>query len=313
MTDANVALGYLPGGLLGGTMGLDRVAAERAVGRVAEALGIGLVAAAQGIVDIVNEAMFGALRLVSIEQGYDPRDFALVAFGGAGPLHANALGRLLGSWPVVVPPSPGVLCAYGDATTRLRGEAGRTFLRRVSDTTQAELADAFAGLRERAGEALAADGVPLAEQTAHYEADLRYHRQGMEIPITLTAEELVSDGCHLLTSRFDAAHERLYTFALDAEREIVNLRVVVDGPTPTLDTSRLPQGGDDPAAAQLHEVDIHAGGRAMTALVYDRARLLAGHRIMGPAIVTEMDSTTLVLPDHVATVDASGCLLIRPL
>ena len=107
----------------------------KAVQTIADALGVGLMDAAQGIVDIVNENMFGALRLVSVEQGYDPRDFALVAFGGAGPLHANALGMLLGCWPVIIPPSPGVLCAYGDATTRLRNEASRTFIRPFSATT----------------------------------------------------------------------------------------------------------------------------------------------------------------------------------
>ena len=139
VTDANAMLGYLPGGLLGGEMPLDREAATKAVQTVADALGVSLVEAAQGIIDIVNENMFGALRLVSVEQGYDPRDFALVAFGGAGPLHANALGILLGCWPVIIPPSPGVLCAYGDATTRERNEASRTFVRPFSGTTHAEV------------------------------------------------------------------------------------------------------------------------------------------------------------------------------
>ena len=127
VTDANVVLGYLPANAkLGGDMALDTQQATAAVQRVADAIGLPLKVTAQGIIDIVNENMFGALRLVSIEQGHDPRGFALVAFGGAGPLHANALGKLTGSWPVIIPPSPGVLCAYGDATTRLRDEASRT-------------------------------------------------------------------------------------------------------------------------------------------------------------------------------------------
>ena len=116
--DANVVLGYLPSDVkLGGAMTIDRDAAVTAVQTLADAMGIDLMAAAEGIVKIVNESMLGALRLVSVEQGYDPRDFALVGFGGAGPLHANALGILSGAWPVIVPPGPGVLCAYGDATT----------------------------------------------------------------------------------------------------------------------------------------------------------------------------------------------------
>ena len=118
VTDANVVLGYLPSSLAGGEITLDVDAARSAVGKVAEAMGLATPeAAAAGIVDIVNENMLGGLRLVSVQQGFDPRDFALVAFGGAGPLHANALGKLTGAWPVIVPPSPGVLCALGDATT----------------------------------------------------------------------------------------------------------------------------------------------------------------------------------------------------
>ena len=104
-------------------MTINRDAAEKAVQTLADAMGIELMTAAEGIIKIVNESMLGALRLVSVEQGYDPRDFALVGFGGAGPLHANALGVLSGAWPVIVPPGPGVLCAYGDATTQIRGRS----------------------------------------------------------------------------------------------------------------------------------------------------------------------------------------------
>jgi N-methylhydantoinase A len=151
VTDANVVLGYLPAALAGGEITLDADAARGAVGKVAEAMGLGSPeAAAAGIVDIVNENMLGGLRLVSVQQGFDPRDFALVAFGGAGPLHANALGKLTGAWPVIVPPSPGVLSALGDATTSKRSESARTVLSRFADLT----ADGLAGiLRELAAEA----------------------------------------------------------------------------------------------------------------------------------------------------------------
>ena len=112
-------------------MSIDKSAAETAVQAIADAMGIDLMEAAEGIIKIVNESMFGALRLVSVEQGFDPRDFALIAFGGAGPLHGNAMGTLTLSWPVIVPPGPGVLCAYGDATTAIQDEASRTYVSRA--------------------------------------------------------------------------------------------------------------------------------------------------------------------------------------
>jgi len=158
--DANVVLGYLPSDVqLGGDMQINREASVAAVQSVADAMGVDLMAAAEGIIKIVNESMFGALRLVSVEQGYDPRDFALVGFGGAGPLHANALGILTEAWPVIVPPGPGVLCAYGDATTRVQDEAARTYITMASDLTTDKLADDLLALKARASESLIEDGI----------------------------------------------------------------------------------------------------------------------------------------------------------
>src|SRR5690606_38133752 len=141
VTDANVVLGFLPSmQKLGGEMVLDRQLAHNAVQKIATALGLSVEDAALGIYNIVNENMTGALRLVSVEQGYESRDYALIAFGGAGPLHANALARLLGSWPAIIPPGPGVLCALGDATTALRDERARTFVRKFKEISAAEVA-----------------------------------------------------------------------------------------------------------------------------------------------------------------------------
>ena len=139
VTDANVVLGYLPDSLLGGEMKLDVAAAKKSVQTVADALGISLMEAAAGIIDIVNENIFGAIRLVSVRQGYDSRDFALMGFGGGGPLQANAIGKLAQSWPVIIPMAPGVLCAYGDATTRMRAEMARSFSTRLDRTDGAAL------------------------------------------------------------------------------------------------------------------------------------------------------------------------------
>ncbi|MBE7161880.1 MAG: hydantoinase/oxoprolinase family protein, partial [Williamsia herbipolensis] len=316
VTDANVVLGYLPSELAGGEVALDVDAARTAVATIADAMGLeSPEAAASGIVDIVNENMFGALRLVSVQQGFDPRDFALVSFGGAGPLHANALGRLTGSWPVIIPPSPGVLCAYGDATTCLRAESARTMVRAFSDLTGEELRTVIADLADAAAAQLTEEGVARDAQTATYQVDLRYHGQGFEIPVDLAPEALGSGGDLLETlgATFDAEHKRLFSFLLPNEREVINLRVTVSGPRPQVAFTELEQGSEDPSAALLRESQVWMDGGRTSAGIYDRATLQAGNVVRGPAIVTEMDSTTLVLSGHAATVDPSGCLVIRPL
>jgi N-methylhydantoinase A len=256
-------------------------------------------------VDIVNENMLGGLRLVSVQQGFDPRDFALVAFGGAGPLHANALGKLTGAWPVIVPPSPGVLCALGDATTSARSEAARTVLRRFADLTSDDLAGILRELAADAGGRLAAQGVPAAQQTTTHQVDVRYHGQGFEIPVTVTEIDL-----DRLAAAFDAEHERLFSFLLTVDHELVNARATVTGPRPSVAPVTLPPTEGPPEPVDTHP--IHLSGATVDARVYDRAALRAGDVVGGPAIVTEMDSTTLVLPGHAATVHASGSLLIRP-
>jgi N-methylhydantoinase A len=294
VTDANVVLGYLPTALAGGEITLDRQAARAAVQTIADAMGLpSAEAAAAGIIDIVNENMLGGLRLVSVQQGFDPRDFALVAFGGAGPLHANALGRLTGAWPVIVPPSPGVLCALGDATTSARDEAARTVLRKLGDLSGDELASIFEELAAAASSRLVSQGVPAASQTTSYSADIRFVGQGNELPVTFD----ISDGPAGLAARFDAEHERLFSFTLPAGHELVNARATVTGPRPRVAPIRLEPGDGDVSAARTGDT---------------RLKLRAGDVVAGPAIVVEMDSTTLVLPGHTATADAGGSLLIRP-
>ena len=316
VTDANVVLGYLPGELAGGEISMDTVAARSAVGKIAEGIGLASPeAAAAGIVDIVNENMFGALRLVSVQQGYDPRDFALVAFGGAGPLHANALGKLTGAWPVIIPPSPGVLCAYGDATTGLRDESARTYIRKFSDLTDDELRGIFAELAGSAAATVTAEGVDPADQTVSYQVDIRYHGQGFEITVPADIEAFDGEGGGLeaLAAAFDTEHERLFSFLLKNEQELVAIRAAVSGPRPHVKATDLTTGSEDPSAAVRTTTTVYVEGASTEATVYDRGLLLAGNVVQGPAIVTEMDSTTLVLPGHAATVHPSGCLLIRPL
>jgi len=312
VTDANVVLGYLPSELVGGGMTMDVAAATAAVQTVADAMGLGLKEAAAGIIDIVNENMFGALRLVSVEQGFDPRDFALIAFGGAGPLHANALGRLMGSWPVIIPPSPGVLCAYGDATTRLTDESSRSLVRRYSETSDAEVKALMDELTATAKAAVDEAGVPDADQSIHYEIDVRYHGQGLVLPIVYTAEDFASGGLEKIGERFDEEHTQLFTFALEAEHEIVTLRAIVQGPETLAEAGIVEEGGADPSSAKVKDTTVFVDGADQKAVIYDRARLKAGNKIAGPAIVTEMDSTTVILPNHVGEIDKVGNIIIQP-
>lgn len=310
VTDANVVLGYLPENLLGGTFNLDREGAKKAVQTIADALGIDLMAAARGIIDIVNENMFGALRMISVQQGYDPRDFALMGFGGAGPLHVNAVARLMGSWPAISPVSPGVLCALGDATTRMRTETARSFSRLA---TQTQAADLIAILDEMAAQTradLLADGVPEDEITTAFEVDVRYAGQAFEVPLTITADVLTSDGIAGILARFDAEHKRLFTFNMDTPHEIVNLRAVAMGRALDLPAAPLEQGDGNPIAAKMRDHTLWMDGREQPAVIYDRAKLRAGDVIPGPAIVCEMDSTTLIESGCTGTVDAVGNILI---
>lgn len=324
VTDANVVLGYLPAEQkLGGDMVIRRDRAEAAVQKVADAMGLSLEAAAEGIIKIVNENMFGALRLVSVEKGYDPRDFSLIAFGGAGPLHANALGVLTQAWPVIVPPGPGVLCAYGDATTRLRDEASKTVITRLAATDASAIIDELTALEAQARAAILAEDAERsarsgdhslsdADITAQWQADLRYTGQGLVLTVPTSREELASDGFGPVGQRFDALHEQLFTFALDAEREFVNLRVVVQGPAVDIAAARADDAGSDASAARVGEHRLFAEGSWHDAALFDRGKLAPGNVVSGPAVVMEMDSTTLVLPDHEARVDAVGNLLIEP-
>ncbi len=313
VTDANVVLGYLPPELIGGEMKLDVAAAQAAVQTIADALSLDLKTAAAGIIDIVNENIFGALRLVSVQQGFDPRDFALIAFGGAGPLHANALGKLMGAWPVIIPPSPGVLCAYGDATTRVTDEASRSVVRQFSEISQADVSGILSELEDRAHTELDAEGVSRDEQSVEFEVDLRYHGQGLQLPVNFTGAEFEKEGLDLLRRKFDDIHTQLFTFALDAEHEIVTLRAIVQGKETFVAAGTLPEGSEDPSEAVVAVAQVYMDNRDQEAKIYDRSKLKSGNRIVGPAIVTEMDSTTLILSDHAGDVDQFGTIIIRPI
>jgi N-methylhydantoinase A len=293
-------------------MEIDRDAAVTAVQKTADAMGIDLYDAAEGIVKVANEAMFGALRLVSVEQGYDPRDFALVGFGGAGPLHANALGILTEAWPVIVPPGPGVLCAYGDATTQVQDEATRTYLTMAEDITTEQLLADLKALQSRAGESLAADGIPAEDLEVTFQADLRYAGQAFQITVEFTEAELGEKGVARITDEFDDEHEQLFTFKLGDGHEILMIRAVVKAKARPIAARVVGEAGTALEDCRLHDTRFYWEGAQHDAVIYDRDRLHPELVVPGPAIVSEMDSTTVVLPGYSARVDRIGNLLIEP-
>jgi N-methylhydantoinase A len=311
VTDANVVVGHLPPRLIGGEMQLDVDAARTSVQTIADAMGLSLEEAAEGILKIVNENMAGALRVASVQRGHDPREFALVAFGGAGPLHANAVAELMGSFPVIVPPSPGLLCALGDLVADFRNEFAQTLIRVTSEATPQEILAIIDDLSGRASAWMEAERIEGGQERITLVADMRYRGQGYEIPVSLEADAVRAGSLVELEERFNALHEQLYGFRMpNTASEIVNLRAVASGdlPKPTLPESD--PGAADASGAIVEQGEILFEGERRPTPIYDRARLTAGHRFSGPAIVTEFDSTTVVLPGYAAEVDRYSNILI---
>jgi N-methylhydantoinase A len=312
VTDANVVLGHLPPRLLGGAMTLDQDAAHAAVRKVADALGLDVYAAARGIIDVVNEAMLGALRVVTVQKGRAPTEFSLVSFGGAGGLHANALARLLGSYPVIVPPEAGVLSALGFVTSEVKNEFSRTFIRASEDVQVEDLRRQFAELEAAGRGWLASEDVSVEACRIDLIVDMRYHRQGFEIPIDLPASELADLDIPRLAGRFGTEHRRLYGFELDGGAELVNLRVVARGQLPVPTSTVREAGPPDPRDAQSGTQTVWASDVQQHVPVYERSQLAPGMRIDGHAIVEQYDATTVVLPGHIAIVDGWLNLIIEP-
>ncbi len=258
--------------------------------------------------------MVGALRVVSVQRGLDPRDFALVAFGGAGPLHANALAELLGCYPVLVPPNPGVLCALGFLEADFRNEFAQTYIRssrrldsgrRGRASTTSEAAPTLAGRTE--------EGIAEGDQKISYVADMRYHLQGYEIPVPVDLDAVKRGDVASLGSRFDDLHEQLYGFRMpDTDQEIVSLRTIGNGSVPKIALPTGEAAGTDASGAIVDEHAVVYKGEPRATKIYDRGKLRPGNRFDGPAIVTEFDSTTVVLPGYTAEVDTYFNILINP-
>jgi N-methylhydantoinase A len=313
VTDANVVLGHLPPRLLGGEMELEVEAARAAVQTIADAMGLGSAEeAAEGILAIVNENMAGALRLVSVQRGHDPREFALVSYGGAGPLHANAVAEIMGSFPVLVPPAPGLLCAIGDLVADFRDEFAQTYIRVLREAEPEEVGSILEALGQRARDWLEHERIAQDARSIAYTADMRYHRQGYEIPVAIDPDE-VREGLDALEERFNVLHEQLYGFRMPGTApEIVNLRAIGSGAVPKPELPVGTGGDADASGAVSDEHEIVFKGERLPTRIYDRAKLAPGNRFDGPAIVTEFDSTTVVLPGYEAEIDVNFNILINP-
>lgn len=315
ITDANLILGRIDAEyFLGGEITLDvdsaRSALEEKCGRL---LKMDVVDVAHGIVEIANAAMAGALRRISIQRGFDPRDFALVAFGGAGPLHANRLAAELGIPTVIVPRSPGTFSAMGLLATDLKHDYNFTSIERLDHLDSTKLVSTFEHLKQQGRDALERDRISVDKMRFEKLLDLRYVGQSYELPISIHDEEFSSVELTRLASAFHAEHTRVYGFNAPGEPiEVVNLRLsaIGDISKPAL---RELQPGSDPEVAKKSEREVYFAekGAYVTTPIFDRYRLGAGCCIEGPAIVEEMDSTTLIHPGYTVRVDPSGNLLIQ--
>jgi N-methylhydantoinase A len=312
VTDANLILGALgTKSVLGGRMALDRRRAEQAIMDVARPLGLDLVTAAAGIVKIVNTNMAVDLRLAFQSRGEDPRRFALLAFGGAGPLHAAYLARDLGIPEVIVPLHPGLTSAMGLLQTDVRHLYLRSAVGLLSSYPVDEINAIFAELRRRATDDVSEEGLDVTELRLKQQIDLRYLHQGYHLTVDGPDGEITQTHKQPIKAAFDDLHRRTYgASAPEEDAELVTLRVVSEVPVPHLRLPRIAAGRV--ADARIGERPLYdlTSAEFANAYVYDRARLGADDRITGPAIVEQYDSTTVVLADQVLTVDDFGNLLI---
>ncbi len=313
VTDANLVLGRLnPSYFLGGEIALDPTAAQRAIEQhCAQPLGMDLVEAAHGIVEIANTAMVNALRLVSVQRGYDPRDFALVAFGGAGPAHANRLAALTEIPVAIIPQSPGTASALGLLVTDLKHDYATTLIQRLDQVAPQALEQTFRELEAQGRETLGREGMAEAAMDFRRQADLRYVGQSHELTLPLTTEALGSAQLTQLLEQFHRTHDRAYGFSAPGEDvELVSVRLSAIGQIAKPALAPLAQATGEVTAKGQRPVYFAESEGFVDCPVYDRYALGAGAMVQGPAIVEEIDSTTVVHPQYQVRVDEVGQMVL---
>ena len=308
VTDANLVLGFLNAeSKLAGRVALDKAGAYRAIEEMGERLGLTTLQTAEGIIRIINAKMEEGIRAVSTEQGYDLRDFVLVAFGGAGPVPSGRLAADLKMPRVIVPPAPGVTSALGLLMADPRRDYVRSRLRLMSELDADELSATMRDLRGQAEREFLAEAYTLDQMRLEFTIDIRYLGQGYELTIPLGSESAVTgEDVAAARARFDAVHEQMFGHAApDEEAEAVNYRLRASAVVPKASLQRRPPATTtaDAARAGEREVCFDAAEGLAPCPVYDRALLEPGHRIEGPAIVDQLDSTTVVYPGQRARVD----------
>jgi N-methylhydantoinase A len=315
VTDANVVLQVLnPTELLGGRMKVRQDLARVAIDRLAARLGMNALATAQGIISVVTANMARAIRVISVQRGHDPRDYALVAFGGAGPLHAARLAAELDIRRVLVPRNPGILCAMGLLLADLRADFATTRLLALSSAVIEEVEVIVAGLRQRCEEWFGEESIVPDARRIAFTVDMRYAGQNYELSVPLADGAITPATIDGLAAGFAAAHQRLYGFVAEGEPvQLVTFRAEATGIVRKADLRPSADAGPDPSTAEFGHRDVwlREAGAFVSCPLYARDRLATGNRIVGPAIVEQMDATTLIPSGAVATVDPYANLLLE--
>jgi 5-oxoprolinase (ATP-hydrolysing) len=315
-TDAQVVLGRFrtDRGLVGGGMKLHKDSACEALQGVADTLGMSLEEAALGALQIQKFSMVQAIELNSVRRGYDPRDFTLVAAGGAGPLFACDIALELEVPRVLVPPHPGILSATGLLATDMQYEFVTTERQPLATLNRVRLAERFEELTKQAYERLNTDGVAEGDRLIRRLADCRYAGQGYEVRFDVPAGQIDDTWVEALAEGFHRAHETEYGHRFDAPVEVINIRTIGIGRIPELVWPSIQSGEASPATAELLRAsvvfEVDGSGETYETPFYDRAALRAGNHIVGPAIIEQYDTTVVIPPRCEATVDQYGNLVI---
>jgi N-methylhydantoinase A len=313
VTDANLILGRLdPEYFLGGAIALKPKLASRSIEGIAQNLGLSLEDCAFGIIRVVNANMERAIRVVSIQRGFDPRDFALVAFGGAGPMHAWALAKNLGIPRVIIPSAPGLHSALGLLTTDLRIDKSQTILEPMESPDLSRLVSVFQELEQELRERLLEQGASNQTILIQRMADLRYTGQAYEITLPVPKRDITKKWLTQLATSFHDQHQQQYGFSShNAPVTIVNLRVNALEPMPTPHLAEIPEQVGEPPVRTTREVYFEELEQSVDTPIYERSVLGTGAQIIGPAIVEQLDSTTVIHPKTRASVQSGGNLIME--